>query len=137
MLLTYPKGGSICFTDDPITAYSDTDNTCCRPASDVAELYDVFKDELSSMLGIEVFEKEFAGRSRMPALIRVRGLTHNLYEAGFLGRTLINHNYHYYPIDKNLQDVVSDVDTSVKKSGQIGDRPYARGRSFDPSHYGE
>ena len=137
MLLTYPKGGSICFTDDPITAYSDTDNTCCRPASDVAELYDVFKDELSSMLGIEVFEKEFAGRSRMPALIRVRGLTHNLYEAGFLGRTLINHNYHYYPIDKNLQDVVSDVDTSAKKSGQIGDRPYARGRSFDPSHYGE
>lgn len=39
----------------------------------------------------------------------------------------------------DLQKVVSDVDTSTKKkkSGQIGDRPYARGRSFDPSHYGE
>lgn len=36
-----------------------------------------------------------------------------------------------------LQEIVSDANTSVKKAGQIGDRPYARGRSFDPSHYGE
>lgn len=42
-----------------------------------------------------------------------------------------------YKAGKNSQEIVSDANTSVKKAGQIGDRPYARGRSFDPSHYGE
>ena len=26
---------------------------------------------------------------------------------------------------------------STNESGRIGDRPYARGRSYDPEHYGE
>ena len=26
---------------------------------------------------------------------------------------------------------------STNESGRVGDRPYARGRSYDPEHYGE
>ena len=26
---------------------------------------------------------------------------------------------------------------STSESGRVGDRPYARGRSYDPEHYGE